>query len=342
MRIAVVILNWNGKKLLEKFLPEVISHSQHIAQIVVADNASTDDSISFLQQNFSSVKIISIDKNLGFAGGYNYALKQVDADYYVILNSDIEVNKNWIEPVIDVMNKDDSVAACQPKILSYSKKDFFEHAGAAGGFIDFLGYPFCRGRMFDTVEPDHGQYNDERDIFWATGACLFIRAGIFHRLGGFDESFFAHMEEIDLCWRIQQQGFKIRYVPQSSVYHIGGGTLPKINPRKTFYNFRNNLMMLHKNLSFFRLVFVFIIRFFLDLAAALKFLFDGGRADAAAVFNAYIWFYSHLGEQIKKRKQNRSTIKNKSVTGIYFRSLVVDYYFLGRSKFSHLKAKHFS
>lgn len=342
MRIAVVILNWNGKNLLEKFLPLIVSSSQHIAQIVVADNASSDESVSFLQTNFPSIRIIPTGKNLGFAGGYNYALKQVSADYYIILNSDIEVTRGWIEPVIDLMEKDKSVAACQPKILSYARKNFFEHAGAAGGYIDFLGYPFCKGRIFDTVEPDQGQYNMSGQIFWATGACLFIRSEVFHKLNGFDEDFFAHMEEIDLCWRIQQQGYKIMYVHGASVYHIGGGTLPKINPEKTFYNFRNNMMMLHKNLSLPALIIVFLIRFFLDLIAAFKFLIDGDRLDALAVYKAYTGFYSQIGLHIKKRRINRKQITNRNIAGKYSRSIVMDYYLLGRSKFSHLKSRNLS
>ena len=247
-QIAIVILNWNGRHFLEKFLPGVAQHSRDLARIVVADNASTDDSLAYLKANFPEVDIIRLDQNYGFTGGYNRALQQVQEPYYVLLNSDVEVSEGWLNPLMQFMEKHPEVAACQPKIRSYNDRHLLEHAGAAGGFIDYLGYPFCRGRIYNHLEEDKGQYDQAVPVFWATGACLFIRRDDFRNENGFDEQFFAHMEEIDLCWRLQQSGKQIWVIPQSTVYHVGGGTLPKNNPRKTFFNFRNNLMMLFKNL----------------------------------------------------------------------------------------------
>jgi GT2 family glycosyltransferase len=342
MNVAIVILNYNGKELLEKFLPALLAHSQEEAQIIIADNCSTDSSVKFIKTNYPQLRIIQLAENTGYAGGYNAALKQVDAEIYVLLNSDVEVTANWMEPALRLFNSDATIGACQPKILSYNQKDFFEHAGAAGGFIDWLGYPFCRGRILETTEPDHGQYSDSRKIFWASGACLFIRSKLFHELGGFDKDFFAHMEEIDLCWRIQKSGSSIYYLPDSCVYHVGGGTLSKSSPRKTYYNFRNNILMLHKNLSFFRMLFVLIIRFFLDLIAAIKFSLEGNRQDSVSVIKAYGWFYSNIFERIKIRRATRRMASSKKAIGILNKSLVFNYYLLGKSKFSHFHSNSFS
>ncbi|MEO8759865.1 MAG: glycosyltransferase family 2 protein, partial [Bacteroidia bacterium] len=262
-KIAVVILNFNGKKLLQKFLPSVIDNSK-LATIYVADNASTDDSISFLKTDFPQVKIIELIQNYGFAKGYNEALKRVDADYFILVNSDVEVTPNWIEPIINLMETDKAIAAAQPKIVSYNTKDEFEYAGACGGFIDKYGYPFCRGRIFDTIEKDTNQYNNPIEIFWATGACMFVRAQVFNELKGFDGFYFAHMEEIDLCWRIKNTGHKIMVVPGSVVYHVGGGTLNKLSPQKTFLNFRNSLLSLTKNNTSGNLFFKILVRLNLD------------------------------------------------------------------------------
>src|SRR6185436_9827740 len=234
MKTAIVILNWNGKELMKRFLKNVITHSQHCAEIIIADNASTDGSAQFLKENFPALKIIPFSENYGFAGGYNKALKEINAEYYILLNSDVEVSEKWIEPVIEMMEADPGIVCCQPKIKSWHNKELFEHAGGAGGFIDNYGYPFCRGRIFLTLEKDDGQYNDAKEIFWATGACMFIRSKVFHEMNGFDEQFFAHMEEIDLCWRMQNKGYKIYCIPEYEVFHIGGGTLPKNNPGKTY------------------------------------------------------------------------------------------------------------
>jgi hypothetical protein len=334
---AVVILNWNGRKYLEQFLPPLIQYSSGEAEIIVADNASNDDSISFLETNFPSVRIIRNPANEGFARGYNLALKQVKADYYILLNSDIEVTPDWIHPVIDMMEKDPSIAACQPKIRSYFERTKFEYAGAAGGFIDKYGYPFCRGRLFQSIEEDLGQYDDAIEIFWATGACMFVRADLFHQAGGLDEDFFAHMEEIDLCWRLKNLGYKIMYCPQSVVYHIGGGTLPKISWRKTYYNFRNNFYLLYKNLPDNLLIEVFAKRFILDGIAALKFLFTAGFKDFWAIYKAHISFYSTLS----KTKAKRKLLKHSPLHKVYRKNIVFEYYLRKKKKFTDMDPKKF-
>jgi GT2 family glycosyltransferase len=337
VRIAVVILNWNGRKYLEQFLPTLIRHTMDEAEIIVADNASGDDSVSFLQQHYPAIKIIQNPENEGFSRGYNLALKQVEAEYYILLNSDIEVTPNWIRPVIDLMEKDPAVAACQPKIRSYHERSKFEYAGAAGGFIDKYGYPFCRGRLFQTLEEDHGQYDDAIEIFWATGACMFIRAGLFHQSGGLDEDFFAHMEEIDLCWRLKNQGYKIMYCPGSTVFHIGGGTLPKISWRKTFYNFRNNFYLLYKNLPDDLVNEVFFKRLFLDGIAAMKFLVTAGFKDFWAIYKAHSSFYSTLGQTKAKRK----LLQHAPLRNVYRRNIVFEYFLRKKKKFTDLDPKNF-
>lgn len=337
MHVAVVILNWNGKRYLERFLPTLIRCSNGEAELIVADNASSDDSVAFLRSNFPQIRVIQNLENAGFAKGYNIALKQVEADYYILLNSDIEVTENWIRPVIDLMEKDPIIGACQPKIRSYDDRGKFEYAGAAGGFIDKYGYPFCRGRIFNTIEEDLGQYDDDTDIFWATGACLFVRAKLYHQLGGLDEDFFAHMEEIDFCWRMKNNGYRILYTASSTVFHIGGGTLPKISWRKTYLNFRNNFFLLYKNLPDDRLYKVFAIRLLLDGVAAFKFLFQAGFKDFWAVTRAHMSFYKSLRKTREKRKKLRHT----SMKEIYGRNIVTEYYLKGRRKFSELNADKF-
>jgi GT2 family glycosyltransferase len=338
LKTAVVILNWNGKNFLEKFLPGVIKHSSTSAGIIIADNASSDDSLDYLRENHPGIRIISLGKNHGFAGGYNLALKQIEAEYYVLLNSDIEVTENWIAPIIGLMEADPAVAACQPKIRSYHEPDKFEYAGAAGGFIDKYGYPFCQGRLFQSLETDEGQYEKGREIFWATGACMFVRAGIFHKLGGFDDDFFAHMEEIDFCWRAKNQGYKIMYSPGSTIYHIGGGTLPKRNSRKTYLNIRNNIIMLFKNLEQERLVRVLAARIILDYIAAFKFLVDGGFKDMAAVIEAHFYFYKHLSRLRKKRER----IPHHRVSQIYWGNVVLQHYLHRRKSFLQLDPRRFT
>lgn len=338
MKVAVVILNWNGVSFLRQFMPLLISNSRGEAEIFVADNASTDDSVAFLQKHHPEVKIILNKENGGFAKGYNDALRQVDAEYFVLLNSDIEVTENWIMPVISLMDANPQVAACQPRIRSYHERKKFEYAGAAGGFIDKYGYPFCRGRIFLNLEEDHGQYDDACEIFWATGACMFVRAEVFRDLGGFDDDFFAHMEEIDFCWRLNNTGYKVMYCPSSTVYHIGGGTLPKASWRKTYLNFRNNFFLLYKNLPDDQLVKVFITRLLLDGVAAFKFLISAGFKDFLAVTRAHIHFYKAL----PRLRQKRKALKQGSMKGVYQRNIVSEYYLRGKKVFSDLNPEKFS
>ncbi|MCF8236022.1 MAG: glycosyltransferase family 2 protein [Bacteroidales bacterium] len=338
VKVAVVILNWNGRKFLEQFLPSVLEHSRDDADVIVADNASEDDSVSFLKKNYPEVGIILNKENGGFSKGYNDALKQVEADYYVLLNSDIEVTENWIRPIVDMMHTDEKLAAVQPKILTYHDKGLFEYAGAAGGFIDKYGYPFCRGRLFQSMERDEGQYDDATEVFWATGACMFVRADLYHKLGGLDEDFFAHMEEIDFCWRLKNKGYKIMCCPHSKVYHVGGGTLPKSSSRKTYLNFRNNTYLMYKNLPGNRIFRVFVARCFLDFVAALKFLMQGGFKDFIAVIRAHGSFWKHY----KKIKKKRKAIPHRYISKIYKSNIALDYFIKGKRKFSDLDKGKFS
>lgn len=329
MKIAVVILNYNGEKLLPQFLPSVIQHSAN-ATVIVADNASTDNSISLLEKDFPQIKLIKLDKNYGFCGGYNRTLQQIEAEYYVLLNSDVEVTANWLTPMLELLEFNNSIAAVQPKILSWHQKDHFEYAGAGGGFIDWLGYPFCRGRLFESVEKDEGQYNDVKEVFWATGACLMVRANLYHKLGGLDEDFFAHMEEIDLCWRIQRAGLKVYYTGKSTVFHVGAGTLSRSNPRKNFLNFRNGLSLLYKNTSPGVLRVKLPIRLILDYVAALAFLFKGEVSNAKAVLQAHLDFFKNL----PKTKIKRELLKSMPFTtkSMYLGIVVFDYFLLRKKK----------
>ena len=336
MTTAVVILNWNGKKMLERFLPSVTAHTQGDAEVIIADNGSTDDSLDFVRAQYPGLRIIELDKNYGFAGGYNRALQQVKADYYVLLNDDVEVTPGWIEPVVAQMQQHPDTAICQPKLLMYDQRDTFEYAGGAGGFLDKYGYPFCRGRMFTSLEQDNGQYNTPSEIFWASGAAMFVRADVWHQLGGLDDDFFAHMEEIDFCWRAKNAGYRVEYCPQSTVFHVGGGTLPKSNPRKTYLNFRNNMALLYKNLPKRRLAWVMCSRIVLDYVAGLKFLMERKPKEFSAVVDAHKAFYKWL-PQLKKKRQG---LKQQSrVSGMYQGLLLIDYYLLGKKKYSDLKFK---
>jgi hypothetical protein len=340
--VAVVILNFNGKNLLQKFLPDVIQHSLP-ATIYVADNASTDDSVSFLKVEFPTIKIIELKENHGFAKGYNEALKEVKADYFVLLNSDVEVTPHWIEPIINLMETNKTIAAAQPKILAYNTKDEFEYAGACGGFIDKYGYPFCRGRIFNTLEKDKAQYNNPIEVFWATGACMFVRAEIFDDLKGFDDFYFAHMEEIDLCWRIRNQQYKIMVVPASTVYHVGGGTLNKLSPQKTFLNFRNSLISLTKNNASGFLFLKIITRLLLDGVAGVKFFMEGNPLHAWAIVKAHFSFYAHLKTSLKLRRKIKSATNYKASDGqIYQSSIVFDYYIKKKKLFSDLNKNLFN
>ena len=338
-RVAVVILNYNGRKFLEEFLPDVIANTNaELADIVVADNASTDVSVVFMREHFPAIRLIENGFNGGFSTGYNLALQQIDAEYYVLLNSDIEVTPQWIEPIVAMMDADASIAACQPKILSYYEREKFEYAGAAGGFIDRYGYPFCRGRVFQHLEEDRGQYDDICEVFWATGACMFVRADLYRKHGGLDDSFFAHMEEIDFCWRMKNLGYKIYCCPESKVYHIGGGTLPKSSSRKTYLNFRNNLSLLYKNLPANRVFWVIFYRILLDWVAAIKFLFSGGLADFWAVTRAHFAFYKRIPSIRKVRK----TATLRPVSQMYQRNIVFENFLKGKRKYSELDPKEFT
>lgn len=338
LQTAIVILNWNGRKFLKDFLPFVIKFKNDSEEIFIADNASTDDSIEVINSFLPNVTLIKLKENYGFSKGYNEALKQIDAKYYVLLNSDIEVTENWTKPIIDYLDNNPQVAACQPKIKSWHNREQFEYAGAGGGYIDFLGYPFCRGRIFNALENDKGQFDDIQEVFWASGACLFVRSEVFHELGGFDEDFFAHMEEIDFCWRAKNNGYKIVYNPKSTVFHIGGGTLPKNSPHKTYLNFRNNFSLLFKNLPLNRLFIIFFYRMILDGIAAFKFLFDGSYRDFAAVFNAHMSFYRNLPKLHKKRK----SLRQKRVSGIYKKNIAFEHFIRGKKLFKELNMNKFT
>lgn len=327
--VAIVILNYNGQHYLEKFLPKVIEYSGNHA-IWIADNASTDQSLDWLNTHYPELNTLTISENKGYAGGYNDALRRIQADYYILLNSDIEVTENWITPVIAFMESDPLIAACQPKIRAYDLPTHFEYAGAAGGYMDYLGYPFCRGRIFDTREEDLGQYDDEKDVFWATGACLFVRSSAFHAASGFDESFFAHMEEIDLCWRLLNMRFRITYCGKSTVYHVGGGTLHKSNPRKTFLNYRNNLIMLFKNLPKGRRWKTVLIRLVLDGISSVRFMATGAWPDVLAIVRAHFAFYAMIPELTRKTPRTRYRAP------LYYRSVVWEYFVLGKHKFGKL------
>ena len=322
--IAIVILNWNGRKYLQQFLPSVIASATANAEIIIADNGSTDDSIAFIEKEFPLIRIIRLDKNYGFAKGYNEALQQVIADYYLLLNSDVEVTAGWLQPMFDLLENDPSISACQPKILSYNNRKLFEYAGAAGGWLDKYGYPFAKGRVFDVCEEDHGQYDQSEPIFWASGAALFIRSNVFHAMHGFDEYFFAHQEEIDLCWRMQLAGHKIYSCPASVVYHVGGGTLPRGNSKKTYLNFRNNHIMLSKNLPFSRKIWILPMRNLLDAISAWKGLLSGDpgyfvaivRANAA--FVKWWFFYSRRSVFPANRKAPLRGYLPKNTAWLHF------------------------
>ena len=329
-KLAIVILNWNGQKFLSQFLPALIRFSPEYAEIIVADNASKDNSVEFLKTNFPEIKIIQNNENGGFSKGYNEALRQINAEYYCLLNSDVEVTEQWVEPIISLMDNNANVAVVQPKLLSFNNKQQFEYAGASGGFIDYLGYPFCRGRVFECLETDLEQYDDAIEVFWATGAALFVRSSIYHVLNGLDELFFAHMEEIDFCWRVKNAGYKIMVEPKSVIYHVGGGTLPKNVSKKTYLNFRNNLFLLLKNLPKKKLLPVFLLRFPLDAIAAAFFLFQGHFKDTAAVFRAQLSFWRQY--RIVKRK--RTHINEDVYKQTHNQSIVFEHYIKKKKKFN--------
>ena len=335
IKTAVVILNWNGQKFLTEFLPSVVKYSAgKDVKIIVADNGSTDNSVQFLKENYPEIRLIIFDKNYGFTGGYNKALSQIEAKYFVLLNSDVEVTENWLKAPVELLDNKKDVAAVQPKILAHHNKTKFEYAGAAGGFIDKYGYPFCRGRIISEVETDTGQYDDEKEIFWATGAAMFVRADLYKQFGGLDENFFAHMEEIDFCWRLKNQNYKILYTPKSVVYHVGGGALPKESSFKVYLNFRNNLFLLYKNLPKGKLFLTIFMRLILDGLSAFIYLATFKIKFFFSVLKAHFAFYSSL----KKLKQARKELAgyNKNHEEIYTKSIVLDFFIKKKKKFTDL------
>jgi GT2 family glycosyltransferase len=337
--VAVVILNYNGKAFLEKFLSNVIAFSAP-HEVIVADNASTDDSLLYLKQNFPHVKVLANSNNDGYAKGYNVALKQINADYFILLNNDVEVTPNWIEPLLTLMKQNDKIAVCQPKLIDQKNKTLFEYAGGSGGFIDKYGYPFCRGRVFNDIETDNGQYNDVIPVFWASGACMMVKADVYWKAGGLDDDYFAHMEEIDLCWRIKNMGYDVFVQPQSKVYHVGGGTLQKISARKTYLNFRNNLITLVKDHPSKGLFLKFVYRLILDGIAGTKFFLSLQPSHCFAVVRAHFAFYFSIGTTLRKRKELK-TLPNYTNTfsPVYDRNIVYDHFVKGVKKFSDLKGK---
>ena len=332
METAIVILNWNGKKLLEQFLPSIVNFSSELAEIYVADNASTDSSIGYIKEYFPEVHIVKNTTNGGYAKGYNDALKNIDADIYCLINSDIEVTENWIPPILDVFNKEINTAIIQPKILDFKARDTFEYAGAGGGFIDLYGYPYCRGRVFNHLEQDNKQFDDVAEIFWASGACFFIRSKVYHKLQGFDEDYFAHQEEVDLCWRAQNEGFDVKYVGGATVYHVGGATLQETNPQKTFLNFRNSLLNIIKNVPKQWFLFVVFLRLILDGVAGIKFLLELRPIHTWAIIKAHVSVYVNFYKFLKKRKKLQKKYEYNLHT-----SIVWQYFVLRRKKFQNLR-----
>lgn len=334
-KVAVVILNWNGQGLLKEFLPSVIAYSpEEYAEVIVADNGSTDDSILLLEKEFPSVRIIRLDKNYGFAEGYNRALEQVDAEYSVLLNSDVEVTPGWLDVPLATMDADPSVAGVQPKLLAQRNKQYFEYAGAAGGYLDMYGYPFCRGRILHIVEKDENQYDTVADVLWATGACLFVRTAVYKSEGGLDANFFAHQEEVDLCWRLRCRGYRLVCTPGSVVYHVGAATLQAESPKKTFLNFRNSLLMVYKNLPEKDLRHVMRVRFWLDYVAALKFLLTGHPQNAWSVYKARKEFHSLLASYKAVRKENLEKTKRHNIPELMRKSLIFSFYLKGKRKYA--------
>ncbi len=332
MKTAIVILNWNGQKLLEQFLPSIVNFSSQEATIYVADNASTDTSIEYIQKFFPAVKIVKNIINGGYAKGYNDALQNINADIYCLINSDVEVTNNWLQPILTIFKSENKTAIIQPKILDFKDKTKFEYAGAGGGFVDLYGYPYCRGRVFNNLEIDKGQFNDTKEIFWASGACFFIRSRVYHELNGFDEDYFAHQEEIDLCWRTQNIGYKVKYVGESTVFHFGGATLQESNPQKTFLNFRNSLLNVVKNVPKKWFLFVIFSRLILDGIAGIKFIIELRPVHTWAILKAHLSFYGNFFKFLGKRKK---LIKKQNYN--IHTSIVWQYFVLGKKKFKDLE-----
>jgi len=333
---AVVILSYNGRKWHELFLPKIVEQAKDGYDVIVIDNASTDDTYQYLIDNFHTIHTIQIPVNHGFANGYHEGLKQIQAKYYILLSSDFEVTDGWFQPLLEAMNIDNKLGACQPKIRYWREREYFEYAGAAGGFMDKYGYMFCRGRIFDTLEKDDGQYNDNIEVFWASGGCLVVRSDAYHRLGGLDTDFYAHMEEIDLCWRLKNAGYRIGYIGASTVYHVGGSVISYGSPQKLYYNFRNSLILLLKNERGAKLLWLFPLRFVLDGVAGLQLLLQGKPKHTFTIIKAHFNFYGSLGKWLKLRKANKKLITIRNKEGIYPHSIIVKHFLGMKKKFSEL------
>ncbi len=345
--VAIVILNWNGQMFLKQFLPSVLAATYPNQQIILADNASTDESVAFVEKHFPSIRIIRLQENLGFAGGYNAALEQVEADYFILLNQDVEVTKTWISPLVEMMESKPGIAACQPKLRAWHDKEKFEYAGGSGGMMDALGYTFCRGRILDDTETDHGQYDDSIPVFWASGAALMIRAKLYHDFGGLESHFFAHMEEIDLCWRLKNAGYQIMAIPASVVYHVGGGSLPHGNPKKIYLNFRNSLLMFLRNMPLAKLLWFMPLRTGLDWLAACKALFAGRPKECAAILKAQISICFRPALWLNLRRKARKAVKRNRIgqadrSGYYKGSLLWQYFVKGVKSFDKLQPERFN
>lgn len=338
-RTVIVILNWNGIEYLKLFLGKVVALSLNAeTEVCVADNGSTDGSADWIAENFSEVRLIRFDRNLGFAGGYNLAIDQLEAEFFVLINSDIEVTEGWLQPLVKYMEENPDSASCQPKILSSAKKNYYEHAGAAGGFIDKFGYPFCRGRILNITEKDEGQYDNQADVFWSSGACMIIRSTAWKKCGGFDSAFFAHMEEIDLCWRLHRAGYRVGFTPDSKVYHIGGGSLSYDSPFKIYLNFRNSLFMLYKNLEDNKLFYILFLRRILDGLAAIMFLLTGKFTYFSSVLKAHVQYYKCRGE-LKKKRQAVKELGNGGTYGLILnKSIVLEFYIKGNKTYNKIKS----
>lgn len=334
---AVVILSYNGKKWHEQFLPEIVAEAETGYDVIVVDNASTDNTFQYLQEQWPQVKTLQIAVNKGFANGYYEALKQIQAKYYILLSSDFEVTKGWFPPLLHAMQRYQGLAACQPKIRYWRDREYFEYAGAGGGFMDNLGYLFCRGRVFNDLEKDHGQYDDDIEVFWASGGCLMVRADLYHKVGGLDADLYAHMEEVDLCWRLKNAGYKIGYIGQSTVYHVGGSVISYGSPQKLYYNFRNNLILLLKNERAAKLAWLFPLRLVLDGIAGIQMLLSGKPIGTATILKAHFHFYGNLGKWLHKRSEAKKAITHRDESGIYKRSIVWDYFILRKKTFPKLK-----
>ncbi|OSZ78718.1 hypothetical protein CAP35_10860 [Chitinophagaceae bacterium IBVUCB1] len=333
---AVVILSYNGKKWHEQFLPQIVAEAHTGYEVIVVDNASTDDTYAYLQEQFPTVKTLQIGINRGFSNGYAEALKQIEAKYYILLSSDFEVTTGWYPPLIQAMQRYPGLAACQPKIRYWRDKEYFEYAGAGGGFMDNFGYLFCRGRVFNTLEKDNGQYNDDIEVFWASGGCFMVRADLYHKAGGLDHDLYAHMEEVDLCWRLKNMGYKIGYIGQSTVYHVGGSVISYGSPQKLYYNFRNSLVLLTKNEKTSKLLWLFPLRLVLDGIAGLQMLFTGKLQGTLTIIKAHFHFYGSLGKWLQRRREAKQLITHRNTSGIYRKSIVWQYFVLRKFVFSKL------